>query len=64
MVPDWRKVPVGEKEKARGGGSSSGSVDELLVHIPEAATENGSKADEKHATQLMIVVHEKLQLGP
>jgi hypothetical protein len=64
MVPGWRKVPVGEKEEARGGESSSGSVDELLVHIPEASAENGAKANEKHATQLMIVVHEKLQLGP
>jgi len=64
MVLDWQKVPVEEKEEAKGGGSSSGSVDELLVHIPEAPAENGAKANEKHATQLMIIVHEKLQLGP
>ena len=64
MVLDWQKVPVEEKEEAKGGGSSSGSVDELLVHIPEASAENGAKTDEKHTADLMIVVHEKLQLGP
>ena len=53
----------GEKE-AKGGGSNSGSVDELLVHLAETTTEDGAEADEKHAADLMIVVHQKFQLGP
>jgi len=44
------------------GELNAGGVDVLLVHFAKASTQDGGEADEEHAAQLMVVVHQEIQL--
>ena len=45
-------------------GSDAGGVHVFAVHLAHAAAENGGQPDEKHAAELVVVVHEEFELGP